>query len=369
MVIHNPPGFKVKSSAAERRKKRLRREKFMRGLKIAASLSSLVPVIYLGMGLYKSINENLLKKINYYNNPGIEQGYQYSSTENEIMKDFEFTEPSTINTLIEESRPQVNNNQTLEDKIENSEVSPDAVSYKEEYNLIKKIEQTTFDDEVLELYADLIQKFPLLYSAAYKVAKENDIDPALLMGLATLEGGIQMKYYAGITENGTELRIENSLNKDIRGVCQIGKSTWQTYGKDYTWDDMYEYESNMIVASRVLKAYLAIFENDLTDALTAYNLGPEKAKNVKTKYANNEKGKIVKVLNRWVSQGFKEYTEPANYPRRVLEGAYYFQKVLEKVGAYDNKTTKMELTEEFIKTIPRSYKSDSLLLHNTYKKE
>jgi len=296
-------------------------------------------------------------------NSCIEESYKINREERILgydnLKTYELSN-SIVKENLNCNKPSENSAQTLEDKI--SEDNP--TSNPEKSELIKKIEETNFGDEISELYADLIQKYPILYSKAYETAKENNFDPALLMGLATIEGAIQQKYMMGITEDGTELKIENSLNKSIRGVCQIGKSTWQTYGKDYNWDDMYKYEPNMTVAIRTLKAYLKLFDNELNDALVAYNLGPGKALNVKNKYANGKNGEIANILNRWVSQGFDEYKQPAYYPRRILESACCFRKVLEEIKIYDN-LPKYDF-EKALESLPVKREADSLILHEAY---
>lgn len=263
--------------------------------------------------------------------------------------------------------------QTLEDIVEkNSNKEPIIIylndvkntpSEKEPLTLIDMIKSTEYNDETMKTYTDLIQKFPKLYSTAYNIAKDSDIDPALLMGLVTIEGGIQMKYSFGDYENGNELKISNGLNLPVKGVAQISKATWETYGKDFSWEDMDKYEPNMIVAIRVLKSYYDAFE-DLGDALVAYNLGIGKAKNVKEKYANGNKGEIADTLERWVKQGFEEYEASAYFPWRVLKTTDNFRKVLEEAGAYDEDVKKIpqEYLNKLLNDLPSNGYKDPLVL-------
>ncbi len=230
----------------------------------------------------------------------------------------------------------------------NTPVDEEAVpnSAKIDQEPIDKIKQTEFDDETSKLYADLITEFPILYSTAYTVAKENDFDPALIMGLITIESGVQLKYNNGEYENGKEIYVSS---ENFKGVCQISKDTWETYGREYSWNDMDSYKPNIIVGIRTLKAYLKMFDYELSDALVAYNWGPgnvERAIEKINEIGEYKKGTIAQYA---LSIG---NTQSGYYPRRVLETAYYFKKVLEKAGVYEDVVKFEEISPEYITKLP-----------------
>ncbi len=374
MVIHdnlNRNSRTTKSRARIKIRGKKKKSLFSEQFKVGTFfLTSVAAGLYLGLTINSHLDkmvEKYLNTSNSYKQTAIEESYtekQSSKLENivisnyaedNVSEDYSYqVEESHIKENVDQGKVYSASAQSLDEKIVEDNQNTES-------ELISRIKQTKFANEISKMYADLITQYPLLYSTAYEISKEYNFDPALIMGLITIEGGIQLKYLMGETENGTEIKIVNPLSKDIKGVCQISKDTWKTYGKDYSWEQMDNYEPNIIVGIRTLKAYLNLFDNELSDALVAYNLGPGKVLNVKKKYANGEKGKVASILKRWVNQGFKEYKEPAYYPGRVLKMAFYFEDVLEKAGLYDGNIANFKISEDYIKALPAK-SNDGLVL-------
>ncbi|MDN5327896.1 MAG: hypothetical protein PWP03_534 [Candidatus Woesearchaeota archaeon] len=195
---------------------------------------------------------------------------------------------------------------------------------------INKIESINFQTGTTPyLYKDLILKFPILYSTAYKVAKEYDFDPAILMGLTTIEGGIQEKYTFKEYEQGSEIKIpDKTVNGNIiRGVCQVSEAAFSDMKRKhnliYSFDDLNHYEPNMVVATFYLKWLIEQFDNDLVSALYAYNYGIGNVKKSEEKIPEDVK----------------------QYARAILETANYFKQVLKAAGLYSQTSYTASISE------------------------
>jgi len=240
----------------------------------------------------------------------------------------------------------VDNNDTVKD----TQISSDATEcdlesrismypYPINQDFIDSISNIDSDSKIINLYADIVKQFPRAYSAVFDTAKENGINPALCAAFLTLEGGLQIAYNKGESDSEIELKVENSLGYDIRGVWQITYDTWKQYGEGFTWDDMYRYGPSTVVFSRVIKDYMEIVGNDFIAGILAYNMGPYGVKKLIKEELDGNSSKLLDFLYE-VSQykdGYngrsqRYWIEKADYPRTILELAIHFQELLDKAG-------------------------------------
>ena len=244
------------------------------------------------------------------------------------------------------------------------------LSAKADEEFVEKIEKTEFsNNKVSKTYAELIGDYPILYSTAQKVAEENNFDPALLMGLATIEGGIQQKHRLGEKENGKEIKITNSEGlKNIKGVCQVSDAVWEDFGEGYEWEDMNKYEPNMVVAVRYLKNLIKRYNNNLGVALLAYNWGPSNVDNFLEKYPGaRDKEKLGETLENAAAAADIHIPDQSRfYPRRVLETAAYFKEVLEKANLYQSKVYNYYLNSPYFASLPKLGFDDPVILGDSY---
>ncbi len=240
----------------------------------------------------------------------------------------------------------VDNNDTVKD----TQISSDATEcdlesrismypYPINQDFIDSISNIDSDSKIINLYADIVKQFPRAYSAVFDTAKENGINPALCAAFLTLEGGLQIAYNKGESDSEIELKVENSLGYDIRGVWQITYDTWKQYGEGFTWDDMYRYGPSTVVFSRVIKDYMEIVGNDFVAGILAYNMGPYGVKKLIKEELDGDSSKLLDFVYK-VSQykdGYngrsqRYWIEKADYARTILELAIHFQELLDKAG-------------------------------------
>ena len=183
----------------------------------------------------------------------------------------------------------------------------------------------TAKSELDSVYQNMLKKYSKEYAMAYNVAKENHISPSLLMGLITIEAGLNKSYKKGDS-------FRNHIDHgSIKGLGQISYKTWDTYGKGYNWKDMDDDEANLEVAVRVLKKYSSLFNGDVVKGVEAYNSGPYAYNKAWFKLNDKDLPSFLEKL----THGTKKMRENAYYPRAVLETAWQIHEILEKNGIKD----------------------------------
>jgi len=240
----------------------------------------------------------------------------------------------------------VDNNDTVKD----TQISSDATEcdlesrismypYPINQDFIDSISNIDSDSKIINLYADIVKQFPRAYSAVFDTAKENGINPALCAAFLTLEGGLQIAYNKGESDSEIELKVENSLGYDIRGVWQITYDTWKQYGEGFSWDDMYRYGPSTVVFTRVLKHYMEIVGNDFVAGILAYNMGPYGVKQLIKEELDGDSSKLLDFVytvsqyeDGYDGKSQRYWIEKADYARTILELAIHFQELLDKAG-------------------------------------
>ena len=204
---------------------------------------------------------------------------------------------------------------------------------------IDSISEIDSGSKITKLYADIVMQFPRAYSAVFDAAKENGINLGLCAAFLTLEGGFQMAYNAGESDNEMEREVKNSLGYDIRGVWQITYDTWKQYGEGFSWDDMYKYGPSTVVFTRVLKHYMEIVGNDFTAGILAYNMGPNGVKKLIREELDGDSSKLLDFIyemslkkNGYGGKSQRYWKEKADYVRTIVQAAIFFQTLFEETG-------------------------------------
>jgi len=243
-------------------------------------------------------------------------------------------------------------------------------------DFIGNVQSINSDLGVVNEYSKLIQQFPRVYSAAYDLALDKNMDPSLIMAIVTVEGGFNSQYNKKDSETG-ELITDKESEKicigdsgNSRGPMHIYYNTFDEYGPKlgYDWNKILEYKANILLGIEILQTYTKRTNGNFVNGLLSYNLGPTAFRRLNEAISKDGDSPytgelaVIKYLDFMFSECVKKQVEgktqveticdaekygiledptlflyrvKAYYPRRILETAANFRLVLEKFVSAD----------------------------------
>ena len=186
------------------------------------------------------------------------------------------------------------------------------------------------------LFNQLLETYPNFYSTVVSESIKNNVSPAVMCAIATLEGGLQQDYARGETEVKILKPFENSIG--MIGRFALSKyaiaDVNNYYRTHYTKDDAYNTEKGADIAIKYMKLnkkrlkenFPEMSKQELTIAtVMAYNLGiTSEIKNIR-KYKSVEN-----YLNAIYDQtAGKEVPQELSYPFIVRKYALGFKNAMQ----------------------------------------